>query len=983
MLEKIKSGWKIPGRFKHGRVRTVFLVALLAVRMTFGAQPSFKVGNGFAISRVAGPPDISYPMFAALGDDGALYVAESSGLDLYAELQNQTRRCRVSRLEDRDGDGVFERAQVFQDRLVFPMGLVWRNGSLFVADPPDVIVLKDNDRDGRADERRVLLTGFGHTDNGSLHGLIFGPDDWLYLTMGQPDGYKIKRPDGSFLEGKSGALLRCRADGSAMELVARGFENLVEIEFMPTGEIIGTDNWFTRPEAGQRDALVQLVEGGVYPLNVHARTERNHFRSGELLPAVAIYPAVALSGITRYRGGQFPSQFRDCLFTAQFNARKVVAHRLDRQGATFRSAEEDFVTTDDPDFHPSDVLEDIDGSLLVVDTGAWYVHHCPTGRIRQAPAHGGIYRVAFNRTGEPPRGNRREKSSPLTQGPTLAAPIEMALAGLTSPNSDVAAASARALGRRGDKTAEPRLLPLLSHSQPHVRLAAAEALAHCGSSNAIPALTKAMAIDSEPLLEHGLIFALYRLADGPTLFGLLENPSPRVQQAALTILDQAPHRTLDANAVVRRVVGQDESLRRAALAIFQRHPEWGASAEPLIRDLLHQPGPAGFENAALRDLIVTFQNNPTVQVLVARAVINTNLPSDRRVLVLESIARSTIAPLPADWLDALGNAVRSDELDVALQAVRAIESRRINTVDTALMDLATTTNLPAELRLTALRAVLPRQPQLRSTTYQFLLTQIGRSSPPGSRLAAAELLGRARWVDSENDPGSLLALLRADRLISTSTLLPLLLQSQGKGLDAALQHLAEAAERGWQPTDKELQMIRKRLSTEANGDFTRLTLQLEQRATRQREQIETYMDLLAGGDRERGRKWFSEKGGCIACHRVAVAGAVLGPDLTRIGAIRSGRDLLESIVLPSASFAQGYETFTVILRNGEELTGVRVRQDDDGFVLREASGREVRLEPDQVQSAERGKVSLMPEGLLSAMTREEIRDLLAYLQSLK
>jgi predicted secreted hydrolase len=49
------------------------------------------------------------------------------------------------------------------------------------------------------------------------------------------------------------------------------------------------------------------------------------------------------------------------------------------------------------------------------------------------------------------------------------------------------------------------------------------------------------------------------------------------------------------------------------------------------------------------------------------------------------------------------------------------------------------------------------------------------------------------------------------------------------------------------------------------------------------------------------------------------------------------------MILPSASFAQGYETFSVILRNGEELTGVRVRQDDEGFVLREASGREVRL----------------------------------------
>src|SRR5262249_5083435 len=48
---------------------------------------------------------------------------------------------------------------------------------------------------------------------------------------------------------------------------------------------------------------------------------------------------------------------------------------------------------DDPDFHPSDVLESADGSIYVIDTGSWYIHHCPTGQIRKTEAKGGIYRV--------------------------------------------------------------------------------------------------------------------------------------------------------------------------------------------------------------------------------------------------------------------------------------------------------------------------------------------------------------------------------------------------------------------------------------------------------------------------------------------------------------------------------------------------------------------------------------------------------------
>ena len=114
-------------------------------------------------------------MFAAFDDRGRLFVAESSGLDLYAEITAGTRKCRVSVLEDRDGDGRYESSRVFADGLVFPMGLAWRDGRLYVADPPDLVALEDRDGDGRADRRTVILTGFGHTDNGSLHGLVFGP----------------------------------------------------------------------------------------------------------------------------------------------------------------------------------------------------------------------------------------------------------------------------------------------------------------------------------------------------------------------------------------------------------------------------------------------------------------------------------------------------------------------------------------------------------------------------------------------------------------------------------------------------------------------------------------------------------------------------------------------------------------------------------------------------------------------------------------
>src|SRR5829696_5144237 len=90
--------------------------------MVFLITGSARAADGFTIERVAGPDQVRFPMFAAFDDRGRLFVAESSGLDLYKELSALTRKCRVSLLEDRDGDGRFETASVFQDQLVMPMG---------------------------------------------------------------------------------------------------------------------------------------------------------------------------------------------------------------------------------------------------------------------------------------------------------------------------------------------------------------------------------------------------------------------------------------------------------------------------------------------------------------------------------------------------------------------------------------------------------------------------------------------------------------------------------------------------------------------------------------------------------------------------------------------------------------------------------------------------------------------------------------------
>src|SRR5262249_18230280 len=152
-----------------------------------------------------------------------------------------------------------------------------------------------------------------------------------------------------------------------------------------------TMTYFRDPENGERDALLHFVEGGVYPKWYSVVSEFK--RTGPLMPVMTKFARIAPSGLVRYRGHAFGSEYEGNLFSGQFNPHRVQRHIVYREGATFRTEDQDFLTSTDPDFHPTDVMEDADGSLLVLDTGAWFIRGCPISRIAKPEIHGAIYRI--------------------------------------------------------------------------------------------------------------------------------------------------------------------------------------------------------------------------------------------------------------------------------------------------------------------------------------------------------------------------------------------------------------------------------------------------------------------------------------------------------------------------------------------------------------------------------------------------------------
>ena len=101
-------------------------------------------------------------------------------------------------LEDTDGDGRVDRVTIFADKLLQVTSVLPWKGGLLVTSAPDILYLKDLDGDGKADERKVLFTGFALVNPESrVTNLRFGIDNWIYVSnSGQPGTITFtERPD--------------------------------------------------------------------------------------------------------------------------------------------------------------------------------------------------------------------------------------------------------------------------------------------------------------------------------------------------------------------------------------------------------------------------------------------------------------------------------------------------------------------------------------------------------------------------------------------------------------------------------------------------------------------------------------------------------------------------------------------------------------------------------------------------------------------
>ncbi|MFK8111716.1 MAG: PVC-type heme-binding CxxCH protein [Rubripirellula sp.] len=548
----------------------------------------FQLPDGFSIQRIAGPPLVQRPMHMCFDTDGVLYVTDSSGNTDKAPVQLKDPQHRVLRLVDIDGDGVFDESSVFADKLPLPEGILVHDGAVYVGAPPHIWKLRDTDGDHVADQRTEWFDGGSIEGCGNdMHGPYLGPDGFFYWCKGAFAPQEHDLTNGRTQVSHAAHIYRARPDGSQLErVITGGMNNPVGLAFNETGERFLSGTFFDLSKPGRRDGILHAVYGGTYGRK-NPRVLTPHPNTGGFLPVLAQLGPAAPSGMVMPRHGA--SGLKGDLILTEFNTRRVSRHQLAKSGSSHSAETSTFIESDQSDFHPTDVIEDADGSLLVADTGSWYMICCPTSKIAKPNVLGAIYRM--QKKSERGIGFQPVKSRAPTGGkpipPTDArglmldwnepqvdwladqrpAVVKRAIDALAAENNidalrssparipavwtlhripgsqaraavreflsgeaaDVRAAAIHSIALWRDRDALKPLLEIFSQHDPLLRRLAAMALGRIGDGEAAGQLVQTYSSEMDPFLSHAIVYALYEMGD----VGSLPEKHPLVKQVRL------------------------------------------------------------------------------------------------------------------------------------------------------------------------------------------------------------------------------------------------------------------------------------------------------------------------------------------------------------------------------------------------------------------------------------------------------------------
>jgi len=951
---------------------------------------SFELAPGFTATLYASETHgIANPITMRWDARGRLWVLCSS---VYPQIvPAETPNDKLYILSDTDGDHRVDTSEVFVDGLNMPTGFALGDGGVYIGEGADLVHWRDTDDDNQADTRELIFTGFGTGDtHQNINSFTWSPGGELFFCQGLHCFSRIETPWGIVRLDEHG-VWRMRPKRLQLHSFRGGSsQNPWGVAFDRWGEPL--------VKGGSGTALSEL-------LPIMIQTE--HFQ-----PPLDIGKTQIKSMIARIvESSHLPDDMQGDVLIAGYFAHLIDRMKLDVDGAGHRTENvPPLLGTEHRSFRPVDIQIGPDGAIYVAD---WYNpiigHYQASFRHPDRDkSHGRIWRITAN-------------DRPLVTPPKLIAmsadelcdqlkspeawvrsqakrllmdlPTEVAIAAiqhwvdhlpndaqrehswyeaigvfeahevvnrvlleqlLAAQDPRARAYATRVVGRWQDRLDNP--LELLGRgildSSPRVRL---EAVVACSYVRDPAAITVAARAASQPM-DRFLIAALSQCIHGmaPQWLPALQAGTLSFEQPDQLVFVLRTHGGDDVAAQVRQLLASNTVSKAGRLQLLELLARLGTSAD--VRDVF---------NAAVIDCA-----EPQPQLL------------KRLARVIES--RPT---LPDGEVQAeLERLMKDPRTEVRAAAARLAGLWRQKSLASQIERLVTSDGVPPEVTAAAIHSLVELSPD---GAIERARTFISNRQPPIVRLAALEAVSE---VDLERATQDGLRLLSAtDNADAVGAILSTLLRRRNAA--AVLAKALPAAEL----KEDHAKLVSRWAS--ANGvDEPALISELSRSlglahgtAPEYRPELvqEIAADVRQHGSVAEGKRLFvSSLTNCTACHQVQGVAAAAddfpkGPDLTAVGAGLPLDLIIESVVWPKRQIKEGYEMTTLFLDDGRAVSGYVTAENGGHIAIRNlTTGGVEEFRADTIEERVT-KGTAMPAGFTNTLTRAELRDLVAYLATLK
>ena len=973
-------------------------------RLATNALKGLQISDGLYASLFASEPMITNPTDMDIDVRGRVWICE--GFNYRPELNPKDsvkkEGDQILILEDTDGDGIADTSKVFYqgNDVNAALGICVLGNKVIVSCSPKVLIFTDTNGDDKADKKDVLFEGVGgeQHDHG-IHAFTFGPDGKLYFNFGNAgdsildkNGNIVKDPDDVAVNNhgepyRQGMVFRCDIDGSNLEVLGHNFRNIYEVAVDAFGDLWQSDN----DDDGNRGVRINYVmehgnygytdemtgaNWGEYRINMEDSIPYRHWHLNDpgVVPNLLQTGAGAPTGILVYEGNLLPEVFHNQLIHSDALLNVVRSYPVEKSGAGYTAKIENIAEgIYDKWFRPSDVGVAPDGSLFVAD---WYDPGVGGHQVMDLEK-GRVFRIA------PPN------SKYIITPPKLETP-EDAVKALENSNLATRYLAWQKLHEWGEKSI-PALEEMYKSENPRFQARALWLLSKLPGKG-MHYIEDALKDKNEDIRITAIRAAKELPGDIiPVIQQVVNDPSAQVRRVAVVALYH--NHSAAAPALWAQLAEKYDGKDRwylEALGIGADH-QWDSFLPAWQQKMGNE-----WNSSAGRDIIWRSRAKATLPLL-AQIIEDPKIdpeqnlkffrgldfqPDSGKQVILSSLLKGHHPK--QSFINAIALLqINKDKLPKSAASAQLISQ-----------SLESVKNRPEFILLVEKYHIKNKGDELMNIALQSPKNEMREEAMNALLNTGGEALIEKKLHEDTATARIIINLLGHDQSKINKDILQSLVLD--KKYDPTLRNLAtEKLGRGKSGEDRLLALMdAHKLPHEVDSSAMAILLKSYREDVRQK--AETYFNVAKEkntslppiselatmkGNAVEGAKVFTSY--CTTCHAENGNGTDFGPNLSEIGTKLAKSAIYKSIITPDDGISFGYEGYTFKLKNGKELVGYVSSKTPTEVDIKIIGGTVEKIPAKDIVSQKPYGHSLMPTGLATSMSQDQLVNLVEFLSGLK